>query len=431
MKTKAPLILLTIISLGICINACKGKLEEPKQDKNSIESEIEEGDNTKTTEPESERKNSTLKKINSLLRPNEDLEEGKIYTDTVNYIRLDNNYDYRYFLAEKNKEIVDIIYHDELINKLVKDDQIEINWKMTRLEEAGDPEISDVKPFLVSFKKIRSAALVDKKVKVLWRENRYDEELKTEINTIILNKDYLKNIHELEKAALAYVATFIGNECEWDGKVNENRSNLKCKLITHLNLGYQCSAEHVSFLSKWFSEDVTIVEELKKCPTIPNTATIQSTFNEIELVTNNQDQTIVINYSTSKINTREGSVSEYTKTEKFNYNLDDFAMISLVKTNAAANNNSFVVSCGSGCAMTYSEHKIATKTHASELTLKVEMYVNETLSDEYYETYIYTCNGSNDETDIRLQGTKNFSIEMLHPEIQKKLKSYASKICNQ
>lgn len=94
--------------------------------------------------------------------------------------------------------------------------------------------------------------MTDKKITFLWRKIQYDEELQTDINAIFLNENYIKTISEPEKAALAYVVTFIGNSCEWDGKADEYRSNLKCKILWTLNLGYQCSNNHLGFLKYWF-----------------------------------------------------------------------------------------------------------------------------------------------------------------------------------
>src|SRR5438034_6895971 len=58
-------------------------------------------------------------------------------------------------------------------------------------------------------------------VKVIWREDVYDKDLKEKVNTIKLNENYFANISEPEKAVLGYLATTIGNECYSDG----NKSN--------------------------------------------------------------------------------------------------------------------------------------------------------------------------------------------------------------
>ena len=92
-----------------------------------------------------------------------------------------------------------------------------------------------------------------------------------------------------EKAALGCIATFIGSECWWDGETNNDRTNLDCKIITALGLGYQCSDEHLLFLRKWFSTDKEVLSKLEtsNCPTTPYTATSQNTFDEIKLIIQN------------------------------------------------------------------------------------------------------------------------------------------------
>src|SRR3569832_142073 len=76
----------------------------------------------------------------------------------------------------------------------------------------------------------------DTTVKFLWRANKYNEELKDTFNSIFINEAYCKTISDAERAALGYVATFIGNECWWDGEATDERSNLKCVILTALNL---------------------------------------------------------------------------------------------------------------------------------------------------------------------------------------------------
>lgn len=92
-------------------------------------------------------------------------------------------------------------------------------------------------------------------------------------------------------------------------------------------------------------------------------------------------------------------------------------------------NNSFVISCGSGCAITYTENKIVSNNNAHEVTFKVEMFINEVLSKKYYETYMYACPISNINTEIKLKGDDEFNITDLHPELLKQLKLYIPKLC--
>ena len=143
----------------------------------------------------------------------------------------------------------------------------------------------------------------DKKVRILWRENIYNEELKDTMNTIILDTTYCKSISAPEKAALAYVATFVGNECWWDGNITRDRNNLKCKILNALNLGFQCSETHLGFLKQWFRDDARALKNLEDCPTTPFTATVQETFDSINISASGD--VIVVEFSVTGFNLRD------------------------------------------------------------------------------------------------------------------------------
>ena len=223
-----------------------------------------------------------LKTFKSNIRPDELLTLEKIYTDTVEFVNFDANGDDWFFNVKKNKDTVSLIYNEDP-PRLTRGDELEIKWKMDSLRPAGDPDFLDYSEYLISAKVIKPLKLTDKKVKFLWREFLYDKEFSKEINTIILNKNYIKSISEPEKAALAYTATFIGNGCGWDGKADGSTGNLKCKILTALDLGYQCSVQHLGFLRDWFRNDHKILKELENCTTTPDGATVQDTFDEIHL----------------------------------------------------------------------------------------------------------------------------------------------------
>ncbi len=159
--------------------------------------------------------------------------------------------------------------------------------------------------------------LKDTTINFLWRNMQYDTVLKDSVNTIFLNNAYLNSITEPEKASIGYVATFIGNECRWNGEVNEDRSNLDCKIITALGLGYQCSDKHLGFLRKWFSIDKEVLSELEKsnCLKTPYTATIQNSFKEIKLTISNDS--ILIFYKVTGVNMRKQENWEWTETDYF------------------------------------------------------------------------------------------------------------------
>ena len=173
----------------------------------------------------------------------------------------------------------------------------------------------------------RNFRLTDKTVKFLWRADKYDEALKDSFNSIFINEDFCRTITEPERAALGYVATFIGNECNWDGDYKDDRSNLKCKILTALNLGYQCSDKHLGFLRQMFKNDPKVMEQLKSdnCPTTPDGATIQDTFDEITLTVKGNE--ILVFFKASGVNTREGDSWSWTETDHFQLYNDNIKLI--------------------------------------------------------------------------------------------------------
>ncbi len=156
----------------------------------------------------------------------------------------------------------------------------------------------------------------EKVTRFFWRENQFDKKLDAEVSTIFIDEEFCKTISEPEKAALGFVTTFIGSECDWDGEAKDDRSNLKCKTLTALNLGYQCSDEHLGFLRKWFASDEKVLAKLQEnCPTTPFTATVQETFDEIILTTKND--TIAVWFKASGVNLRELKGWSWTETNFF------------------------------------------------------------------------------------------------------------------
>ncbi len=122
-----------------------------------------------------------------------------------------------------------------------------------------------------------------------------------------------------ERAALGYIATFIGNECQWDGEITDTRTNLKCVLMTYLDLGYQCSDKHLGFLNQWFAQDAVALNKLKRCPTKPEGSTIGTTFNDILLETKPKNQSITLKYTFSYRNLRDNEHHTYQQTDVFRY----------------------------------------------------------------------------------------------------------------
>lgn len=266
-----------------------------------------------------------VSELTSRLRPNERLELRKIYTDTIDFIEFNDYGDEPLIFINKNKDTVSLIYDWALEYDFVRGDELEIQWKMDSIRYAGDSEFLDYTAFLISAKKLNPLNLTDKNVKFLWREMQYVEDLKGEFNVIALDEAYIKTISEPEKAALAYIATFIGNECAWDGNINESRSNLKCKILWALDLGYQCSSKHLDLLRFWFRNNENILKELENCPTTPEGATLQDTFDEIDLEV--KGNMITVSFKANGINVREQKSWNWTEKHFFEFNDNELLLI--------------------------------------------------------------------------------------------------------
>lgn len=297
--------------LFITFHSCERKKEDTAE-------------NTVIKNPQKQLQSQKISVHESALRPNENVELGKIYTDTVQFVNFNDNGDDWLFVVKKNNDTVSLIYnHDN--PEFSRGDELEIRWKMDRLRPAGDPDYLDFSEYLISSKVIKPLSLTNKNIKFLWRENVFNKALDAEVNEIILNKNYLKTVTDPERAALAYVATFIGNECLWDGQANDSRSNLGCKILTALNLGYQCSEQHLGFLRNWFRNNKGILKELENCPTTPDGATIQDTFDEIEIETS--DNKIIVFFKAQGINLREGKSWNWTEKHFFEFRKNELILL--------------------------------------------------------------------------------------------------------
>lgn len=305
-------ILMPLLILAFTLQSCGNKTQKATSDNNS-------------NSGDPQQRGADSSEFTSPLRLNEKLELGKIYTDTIEFIELDDNGDDPLMRINKNKNPGSLIYDWTIEYDFVKGEEVEIQWKMDSIRYAGDTEFLQYKEFLVSAKRLKTLKLTNKKVKFLWREMRYVEDLDSEFNVITLDEEYIKTISEPEKAALAYLATSIGNECEWDGKANENRSNLKCKILWALDLGYQCSPKHLDFLRFWFRNNEDILKELENCPTTPDGATVQDTFDEIDLEI--KDNKITTFFKASGINMREEKSWSWTEKHFFEFKDNELILI--------------------------------------------------------------------------------------------------------
>jgi hypothetical protein len=150
----------------------------------------------------------------------------------------------------------------------------------------------------------------------LWREKKYSIEVNDTIYETTISDAYAKNMAEDEKAAIAFVLTFINNGCDReDGEMNQNRNNLLCKGLSALGLSYQCSNKHISFLNKWFEGDTSTLKRIKYCPHNFPGVTISSHLKSLDL--ERKHDTITIFTSVIGSNTRAQKTSEWKNSYTF------------------------------------------------------------------------------------------------------------------
>jgi len=172
--------------------------------------------------------------------------------------------------------------------------------------------------------------LHDTSIVFLWWQPYYDVESKDSLTTMVINEEYCKTISDYERAAIGYASSFIGSECWWDGDANKDYSNLKCKVTHALNLGYQCSEQHLGFLRHWFRNDRVVLDTLSNCSAVPYGATIQNHFNDLSLLI--ADSTITVVYNASGINTRDRVSWQWSDTLSFRCLPDEIRLVRVAES---------------------------------------------------------------------------------------------------
>jgi hypothetical protein len=165
-------------------------------------------------------------------------------------------------------------------------------------------------------KENQSEILENTYIKILWLDKN---------NTVQLNENCIKTLTNQQRAALGYIVTFIGNECYWDGDKKNDESNLKCKLLTALNLGYQCSETHLSFLKEWFKEDKKVIEDLEYCEKKESSAKIRDELIELKMATN--QNTIKIIYTAIGVDMIHSKNWKWTEESTYSFTKSEIKQI--------------------------------------------------------------------------------------------------------
>ncbi len=185
----------------------------------------------------------------------------------------------------------------------------------SELKAGGDDDMTPV----MDFRESKSHM-----TKVIWREDVYDPSLKASVNIIKLDENYFASISEPEKAVLGYLASTIGNECFTEG----SKENVKCKILSALNMSYQCSESNKIFLKNWFRDEASIVSQIENCrPTLPST--VEKTFDEVKIST--ADNIVKVSLKGLKLNIKENSVSRWSESMSFKVDGDKLTILEKVK----------------------------------------------------------------------------------------------------
>ncbi|WP_294287605.1 hypothetical protein [uncultured Chryseobacterium sp.] len=98
------------------------------------------------------------------------------------------------------------------------------------------------------------------------------------------------------------------------------------------------------------------------------------------------------------------------------------------KEEIAGEYGSFVLSCGSGYAMTYTAEKVQRNLPRITVTFKVEMFLDEQLSDTYYETYVFSYTPAGRITNIYPKGKSEDVLKNGLPATQKSFRDFADEL---
>ena len=166
--------------------------------------------------------------------------------------------------------------------------------------------------------------LKDTTVKIIWREEVYDQGLKARVSVLKIDEVYFAGISDPEKAVIGYLASTIGNECYSEG----GKQNVKCKILTALKMESQCSESNKSFLKSWFRDEPSIAGQIENCkPTVATT--VEKTFDEVKISTT--ANSIKVSLKGLKLNITENTASKWSEEMSFSLDGDKLTLVERTK----------------------------------------------------------------------------------------------------
>ncbi len=104
---------------------------------------------------------------------------------------------------------------------------------------------------------------------------------------------------------------------------------------------------------------------------------------------------------------------------------DAFKSASFGGDSGKMSTHSFVVSCGSGCAMTHNVRKITQlRPSAIEVTFGIELYTDETLTESYDETYTFYYTAAKTLERIAREGESGNALETFPPSAKRAFEDF-------
>lgn len=138
--------------------------------------------------------------------------------------------------------------------------------------------------------------------KLAWTDESYH---------LVLDGEALSCLSDAERAAIAYVATSVGTECEWaPGTDLSAPEHMDCKLTTALGLGYQCEEKHKALLVEFFGAEIPA-----RCAKVPITAFSQTALLDLSL--GHEGQTITVTYKAATTTGPMGEAWTWSETIGF------------------------------------------------------------------------------------------------------------------
>ncbi|UHO37663.1 hypothetical protein H5J24_18725 [Chryseobacterium capnotolerans] len=91
-------------------------------------------------------------------------------------------------------------------------------------------------------------------------------------------------------------------------------------------------------------------------------------------------------------------------------------------------NNSFTLSCGSGCAATYTAEDISQNKTSVRVKFKVDNYLNDEQAETTYETYIFNYTNTGDVDKIINEETQKNILNDYILSAQESFKEFAASL---